>query len=336
MHLLYLRPYTGEADIVRELLPADITLSVATDVEELSSEARAEVTAISVFVDFEITAEILEQFPNLTFIATRSAGFDHIDIAAATARNIVVSRVPHYGTRTVAEFAIALMFALSRNAFRAYTDMLQRSAISELECYEGFDLAGKTLGVVGTGAIGRNVCQIARGIGMEVMAYDINPDQEFATAAGVTYDTLEAVLASSDIVTLHVPAMPQTHHLINAERLSQMKPGAYLVNTARGEVVDTQALLSALESDHLAGAGLDVLEGEHALREEVDLLRSGQTDPELWQTLVADHSLIDMPNVIVTPHIAFNTKEAKREITEITIDNVKAFIAGSPQRVVEA
>jgi len=212
--------------------------------------------------------------------------------------------------------------------------MLQRTTLANLEQYEGFDLAGKTLGVIGTGAIGRSVCQIARGIGMHVIAYDVAADQAFASATGITYDSIESLLAASDIVTLHVPSMPATHHLINAERLAEMKPGAYLINTARGEVVDTRALVATLESGHLAGAGLDVLEGEHALREEVDLLTHGTVDPELWATLVADHSLIDMPNVIVTPHIAFNTKEAKREITEITIDNLRAFGAGSPQHVV--
>jgi D-lactate dehydrogenase len=334
MQLLFLRPYTGEDAIVRELLPADITVTFAENIADVPESDRAAFDAVSVFVDYELRRDALDLLPNLKYIATRSAGYDHIDVATATERGIAVSRVPHYGTRTVAEFAIALMFALSRNAFRAYTDMLQRTSLDNLEQYEGFDLAGKTLGVIGTGAIGRSVCQIARGIGMEVIAYDVAADQAFATATGIVYDDITHVLQSSDIVTLHVPSLPETRHLINAERLAAMKPGAYLINTARGEVVDTRALVAALQSGHLAGAGLDVLEGEHALREEVDLLSSGTVDPELWATLVADHSLIDMPNVIVTPHIAFNTKEAKREITEITIDNLKAFAAGSPQRVV--
>jgi D-lactate dehydrogenase len=329
-----LRPYDGEMAIVEANLPAGATVQAAEDVSELTDEEKANVKVVSVFVDYQLTAEVLNQFPNLQFVATRSAGYDHVDVATATERGIVVSRVPHYGTRTVAEFAVALMFALSRNAFRAYTDMLQRSDLKELECYEGFDLAGKTLGVVGTGAIGRSTCQIARGIGMQVIAYDVVPDHEFAHATGIRYDALETVLAESDIVTLHVPSLPETHHLINAERLAHMKPGSYLINTARGEVVDTKSLVEALESGHLAGAGLDVLEGEHALREEVHLLHQGGVDPALWETLVADHSLIDMPNVIVTPHIAFNTKEAKREITEITLDNVAAFMVGSPQRTV--
>ncbi|HMA78419.1 MAG TPA: NAD(P)-dependent oxidoreductase [Candidatus Paceibacterota bacterium] len=334
MKLLYIRPYTGEDVIVRELLSADCTVTFADGIEAIPESDRAQFDVISVFVDYELRAETLRWLPNLQCIATRSAGYDHIDVAAAAERGITISRVPHYGTRTVAEFAIALMFALSRNAFRAYTDMLQRTTLANLEQYEGFDLAGKTLGVIGTGAIGRSVCQIARGIGMHVIAYDVAADQAFASATGITYDSIESLLAASDIVTLHVPSMPATHHLINAERLAEMKPGAYLINTARGEVVDTRALVAALESGHLAGAGLDVLEGEHALREEVDLLTHGTVDPELWATLVADHSLIDMPNVIVTPHIAFNTKEAKREITEITIDNLRAFGAGSPQHVV--
>lgn len=334
MHLLYLRPYDGEERIIEDIAPPGVTVQFAESLEEVTTDQRQTVDALSVFVDTEVRVETLDALPNLRFIATRSAGFDHIDVTAATERGIVISRVPHYGTRTVAEFAIALMFALSRNAFRAYTDMLQRSSLSDLEAYEGFDLAGKTLGVVGTGAIGRSVCQVARGIGMNVIAYDVVADPAFAAATGVVYDDLANLLGASDIVTLHVPSLPDTRHLINAERLAEMKPGSYLINTSRGEVVDTRALVQALNSGHLAGAGLDVLEGEHALREEVHLLAGGNVDPELWATLVADHSLIDMPNVIVTPHIAFNTKEAKREITEITIDNITAFVAGSPQRVV--
>jgi D-lactate dehydrogenase len=301
---------------------------------ELDEEVRARVEMLSVFVDYQVTADVLNMLPNLKLIAARSAGYDHIDVFEAQQRGIVVTRVPHYGSRTVAEYAISLMFALSRNAYRSYADMQRSVRIEGLDVYEGFDLYGKTLGVVGTGAIGRSVCEIARGIGMNVVAYDVSPDKIFATNLGIHYGTLDEVLVQSDIVTLHVPSIPSTYHLLSAEQLNQMKTGSYLINTARGEIVDTKALVQSLREGRLAGAGLDVLEGEHALREEAELLVQGATDPSLWETLLADHALIDMPNVIVTPHIAFNTIEAKREITQTTVDNMKAFAAGASQNTV--
>lgn len=327
MKIAYIRPYEGEVEIVRRSLP-DHDIIAEECVWDIPEDVRADVEVLSVFVDYQVNVDVLAMLPNLKCIATRSAGYDHIDMNAAAERGLVISRVPHYGTRTVAEYAIALMFALSRNAFRSYTDMQQHAGSVDFAAYEGFDLAGKTLGVIGTGAIGRSTCAIARGIGMGVMAYDVQPDHAFAKEVGVWYASLDEVLGASDIVTLHVPSMPATHHLINEERLGQMKAGAYLINTARGDVVDTAALVRALQSGHLAGAGLDVLEGEHALREEADLLAAGTGPHTLWETLVADHALIDMPNVIVTPHIAFNTVEAKREITDITTANIAAYAAG--------
>lgn len=332
MKIAYIRPYDGEMKLVSSCAPDEDFISVQ-DVSELNESDRNEIEALSVFVDYSVTSDTLDLLPNLKMIATRSAGYDHIDTAATKERGIIVCRVPHYGTRTVAEYAIALMFALSRNAFRSYTDMRRNVSITNFEAYEGFDLCNKTLGVVGTGAIGRNVCAIANGIGMKVVAYDVSPDETFAKEHDVTYASLDDLLTQSDIVTLHVPSIPATQHLINEDKLNLMKTGSYLINTARGEIVDTKALVKTLNSKHLAGAGLDVLEGEHALREEAELLAEGAVDTKLWETLVADHSLIDMPNVIVTPHIAFNTVEAKREITDITLDNLKSYIAGSPQNI---
>lgn len=336
MKVAYIRPYDGETAVVQTALP-DHEILAESCVWNISESDRNEIEVLSVFVDYQVNIDVLAMLPNLKFIATRSAGYDHIDMDEVRRRGIVVSRVPHYGTRTVAEYAIALMFALSRNAFRSYTDMQKHAGSVDFAAYEGFDLAGKTLGVIGTGAIGKSTCQIARGIGMGVMAYDVHPNAEFAAEVGVWYASLEEVLEKSDIVTLHVPSIPETHHLLNADRLAQMKPGSYLINTARGEIVDTAALVRVLQSGHLAGAGLDVLEGEHALREEADLLAAGNGPHELWETLVADHALIDMPNVIVTPHIAFNTVEAKREITDITVSNILGYLAGeTPNQVSHA
>lgn len=333
MHILYVRPYPGEVEMVRQALP-ECTVTTTGSLADLSEAERSAVDIISVFVDYQLTAAELSLVPNCLFVATRSAGYDHIDVAAIKERGMTLSRVPHYGTRTVAEYAIALLFALSRNAFQSYTDLRENTIVPDLSVYEGFDVAGKTLGVIGTGAIGSNVCTLATGLGMDVVAYDVVPDKRVSALPRVRYVTLEALLARADVVTLHVPSLPQTKHLMNAERFALMKPGSYLINTARGDVVNTAALLAALESGQLAGAGLDVLEGEHELQEEADLLARGGVDAELWQQLVRNHVLIDLPNVIVTPHIAFNTVEAKREITEVTIANIKAWLQNAPQHTV--
>lgn len=332
MKVAYIKPYKNEIEFLTT--NSDLEFFEAESIADLDQAIRQEIEVLSVFVNYTVDQEALDLLPNLKLIATRSVGYDHIDLKTAAERNITVCRVPSYGTRTVAEYAIALMFALSRNAFRSYTDMRQSSSITNLDAYEGFDLGNKTLGVIGTGAIGQNVCRLAKGIGMKVIAYDINPNSELIEELGVEYMSLDETLSQSDIVTLHVPAIAATHHLINSEKLALMKNGSYLINTARGSVVDTKALVKALQQKHLAGAALDVLEGEKELQEEVELLAEDHLDDELWTTLVADHALIDMPNVIVTPHIAFNTIEAKQEITQITKNNIEAFATGKPQNLV--
>ncbi|MAZ56501.1 hydroxyacid dehydrogenase [bacterium] len=327
MKILYLRPYPGEEQIVIDSLSGHEVI-FADSLEEVTATDITSAEAVSVFVDIELRQDFLEQMSNLKLIATRSAGFDHVDVGFAKDKGITVCRVPHYGTRTVAEFAFALMFALSRNAFRAYSDIRESADIDDLSTYEGFDLCGKTLGVIGTGAIGENVCQIALGLGMSVLATD-PVEKDSLKKLSVKYVSLDELLQQSDIVTLHVPAMEETQHLLNEDKLSLMKNSAYLINTSRGEVVDTRALVKVLREKGLAGAGLDVLEGEKHLRDEMDLLLDTDVSLDEWRTLIADHTLIDMSNVIVTPHIAFNTKEAKHEITVITLDNIKRFTSGS-------
>lgn len=331
MKILYIRPYAGEIDIISAGLP-DTKFVMAQSVEEVPEEVRAGITVLSVFVDYEVTADVLNLLPNLQLIATRSAGYDHIDLKTAANLGVRVCCVPHYGTRTVAEYAIALLFSLSRNVARSNIDMRQDPALSNLQEYEGFDLFGKTLGIVGTGAIGRNVCALGRALGMKVVAFDVVADDIWAADCGVSYETLDEVLREADVVSLHIPSLPQTRHLIDAQKISLMKSGAMLINTARGEVVDTIALVEALRSGHIAGAGLDVLEAEHELRAAT----SAQSENmELSAILAANHELIAMPNVVVTPHVGFNTAEAKREITDITLANIQAFATGTIQNEVK-
>jgi len=293
--------------------------------ENISSANEAE--AISVFVNSEVKQPLLDALSGVKYIATRSTGFDHIDGAQAKDKGIAVSNVPSYGSRTVAEFAFGLILNLSRKIYTARHQLMEGDNF-DISNLRGFDLYEKTLGVVGTGRIGKNVIKIAKGFGMKVIAHDSFPDLNFAKEQGFDYVSLEDLLKSADIVTLHAPYNQSTHHLINKDNIGLMKKTAYLINDARGELVDTDALVKALANGDIAGAGLDVLENERQLKEESELMKKGPDAFKDFKTLFENQMLMDMPNVIVTPHIAFNTEEAVREIMETTAENLKAFAEG--------
>ena len=191
-----------------------------------------------------------------------------------------------------------------------------------------FDLKGKTIGIVGGGRIGMNMVRIAHGFQMNVLVYDMRKDPQLAKDLGFDYADLHDLLARSDIISLHVPYNPQTHHLINTESLQHMKKGAYLINTARGGVVDTDALLQGLDEGVIAGAGLDVLEGECDIQEEKQLLTKHFQQTCNLKTVLQDHAIMKHPKVIVTPHNAFNSHEALVRIMDTTIANIKAFAEG--------
>jgi len=291
----------------------------------------ADFEAIVVFIWTKVSGAMIEALPNLRLILTMSTGYDHIDLQACRERGITVCNVPHYGENTVAEHTFALILSLSRKLHAAYFQGLRGEYhIRELR---GFDLYGKTLGVVGAGNIGLHVIRIARGFGMRVLAYDTRPHPLLAEVLGFTYTDLDTLLAESDVVSLHVPATPQSHHLINRETLCKMKRGALLINTARGSVVDTEALLWALEEGILAGAGLDVIEGEEYITEESALLKMPLAEQTLKQ-IVQAHLLLRRDDVVFTPHIAFNSHEAVQRILDTTLENLKAFLEGQPQHVV--
>jgi len=296
---------------------------------QLAAVAEAEI--LSIFIRSPITSEVLERLPRLRLIATRSTGYDHIDLEACRKRGVVVSNVPRYGENTVAEHTFGLILALSRNIHKAYV-RTTRGDFS-LEGLRGFDLKGKTLGVIGTGSIGLHVIRIARGFGMEVLAYDIRPQPLLAEVLGFRYVSLEELLSESDIVTLHVPLTPATYHLIDWSKLQQMKRGAILINTSRGGVVDTDALLRALDEGILSGAGLDVLEGEELIEEERALLQMPEAEEKL-KAVVRAHLLLRRENVVITPHIAFNSQEALQRILDTTVENIQGYLAGAPRNVV--
>jgi D-lactate dehydrogenase len=302
---------------------------LGTDTLGLAQDAAL----VTVFIHSRLRAGLLARLPTLRFVATRSTGYDHIDLEACRAHGIVVSNVPTYGENTVAEHTFGLVLALSRKIHHAYLRTMHGDF--SLPGLRGFDLKGRTLGVVGTGNIGLHVVRIGRGFGMDVLAYDVREQHLLAEVLGFRYVALEQLLQQADIVTLHVPYLPSTHHLINRERLGQMKRGSLLINTARGGVVDTEALLWALDEGILAGAGLDVLEGEELIAHEEQLLREGVAHEQL-QAAIRGHLLLRRENVVITPHVAFNSEEALHRILETTIANVRAFLAGRPANVVSS
>jgi D-lactate dehydrogenase len=220
---------------------------------------------------------------------------------------------------------------LSRNICEACTRRFEHDPL--IEGLKGFDLKGKTIGVIGTGQIGLRVIRIAKGFGMNVLAYDIRQNRLLSEVLGFEYVSLEDLLAISDVVTLHVPYIKATHHLMNKDTFKLVKKGAILINTARGSIVDTEALIEALDKKILSGAGLDVIEGEELIKEEKQLLYDPK-NIEVLANLVKDHILLSKDNVVFTPHIAFYSKEAMERILETTVENFTAFVSGNPQNVV--
>lgn len=253
-------------------------------------------------------------------IALRCAGFNNVDLAAAKELGLTVSRVPAYSPHAVAEHTIALLLTLNRKIHRAHNRV--RELNFSLNGLVGFDLYGKTAGILGTGKIGRITAQILRGFGVRVLAYDVVQDKAWAEANGVTYATVEEILPQADIISLHTPLTPETHHLINAKSLAQTKTGVFLVNTSRGKLIDTAALIQALKSQKLGGVALDVYEEEAGVFYE-DLSGQMLADDELSR-------LLTFPNVLITSHQAFMTQEALTQISQVTVTNITRMQDGLP------
>jgi D-lactate dehydrogenase len=298
-----------------------------------TTEADTEAEVVSTFVNSRLDASVLARFPRLRLVATRSTGYDHIDLGYCAEHGITVCNVPDYGDSTVAEHAFALLLALSHRIVDAV--VRTRQGDFSQAGLRGFDLSGKTLGVVGTGRIGRRAIAIARGFGMAVIAHDARPDQAEGRRLGFVYADLDEVLARADVVTLHLPASPGTRHLLSDAAFATMRRGAVLINTARGNIVDVAALVRALGDGRLLAAGLDVLPEEPLIREEAQIFRTDRPrHPDDLETLLADHVLLRFPNVLVTPHNAFNTEDAVRRLVETTLGNIEAFARCAPMNVV--
>lgn len=308
---------------------------VAESLEERNAADFSDAEVASPFVNSRFNAAALSKLPKLKLIATRSAGYDHIDLEHCGARGIAVSNVPHYGDSTVAEHVFALLLAVARHLVDA-VERTRRGRFTQVGL-RGFELRDRVIGVVGTGHIGLRVIEIARGFGMNVIGHDLRQDDAAATRLGFAYATLDELLSDSDVVTLHVPATPRTVRMISDREFARMKQGAILINTARGHIVDVEAMVRALADGKLRAVGLDVLPLEPLIREEAAIFhQQAVIDAEDFKALVANNVLLRFPNAIVTPHNAYNTDAALQRLMATTIANIEAFARGLPQNVVSS
>lgn len=333
MKITYFYNEEWEKDYITEHLPGqEITfLSGTTNDHKNLQDTGAEI--VSIFVNSPCGKAEMSMFPNLKHIATRSTGFDHIDCAEAKSRGITVSYVPGYGENTVAEFAMGLLLTVSRRLYECI-NRVQVEGLFSPEGLRGFDLKGKTLGVLGTGRIGSHVIRMAKGFEMTVVAFDPFPKETLAKELGFTYMTLDEVLTQADVVSVHFPYMPETYHILNKSNIMKMKKGSVLINTARGALVETEAIVQALRDGVLAGVGLDVLEEEGFIQDETKTLLEGHPNEAALKVMLENHYLIEHPRVVITPHNAFNTGEAVKRILDTTIENILAFGRGEKKNLV--
>jgi len=294
-------------------------------IEEGKVPAQTDFEGICIFVDSVINEKTLGYFPKLKFIATRSTGYDHIDLEACKKKGVVVTNVPGYGDNTVAEFAFGLLLTMTRKLYDAIDQVKETESLSHIRL-RGIDLNNKTILIIGTGRIGTHAIMIAKGFSMNVIAYDSKPKPELATKLGFQYVSLEDGLKRADIITIHCPFTEQTKHLLNTESMRYIKKGTYLVNTARGGIIETFALIESLLDGRIAGAALDVLEDEEQVKDEVQFFSKKGAKADDLRLMLANHKLMNMPNVFITPHTAFNTQEALERILKTTIENVRGFL----------
>lgn len=317
----------------------DHTLTV-TDQLLVTDKIPLDTEVLGVFVDSKVPNEVFRKLKKLKLITAMSTGYDHIDIVEAKKRKIPVCNVPTYGENTVAEHAMALMLALSRRLFDS-VHRVKEHGIFDYHGLRGFDIKGKTVGIVGTGHIGMHLIKMLRGFDATILATDTTANTTIAKENGFSYVPLKTLLATSDIISLHTPLFPDTYHMINKRNIKLIKKGSYIINTARGALIDPEALVWALETGHIAGAGLDVLETEEFQQHPEQFFFSETNDrhtgttkaltPKMTKASLMNEIIIDHPNTIVTPHNAFNSTEALKRIFDVTVENVASYAMGNTQ-----
>lgn len=317
-----------------------------TFVERLAA-VPPETEVLSTFIGERVGSDFLEAHPALRLIATRSTGCDHVDLAACEARGVAVTNVGNYGENSVAEHTFALILAISRRLRDA--EAAVRTGHFSQERLRGFDLRGKTLGIIGAGRVGLHVARIGIGFGMRVVAFDDRPHPFYSELLDFHYVSFEELMQQADIISLHVPLNDQTRHMINRETLALCKEEIVLINTARGGLIEPEAIREALDSGRIAGLGLDVLEDESIFHDTVTSLlgekivervRNASAAPvpkepsaqrlAEFSRLVSQSQLLHRSEVVLTPHIAFNSHEAVERLSTLTIENILHYLEGKP------
>jgi D-lactate dehydrogenase len=292
---------------------------------ETNVELYKDADIISVFIYSEITKNVIDRMPNLKFIVSRAATYEHIDIEYAKKKGILVSYVPGYGNNTVAEFTFAMILALARKL----KPMIKNTSEGKFtrEGLMGIDLLGKTIGIIGTGRIGAHVARLAYGFGMNILAYDRTKKPELIENYGVEYVGLEELLMRSDVITVHLPYTRATKYTLNKFNLKLTKLDAMLINTSRGAVVEIEAVVEALKEGRLAGGvALDTLEEE--IGKEEELLKRDQVPAIKIEKAAEKYYLLNEDNVILSPHLAYYTKDALERILDISVEEISLFIKG--------
>ena len=299
-------------------------------IQDVSLDVLKQFEIVSVFIYSKLDRELLEQLPNIQLISTRSMGMDHIEMKYCEEKGIKVVNVAHYGENTVAEFTFALLITISRKIIQSTNRV--KSGGFEFSDLQGFDLAGKTIGLIGFGKIGQKFAKMCVGFEMNVLVSDVRSEeenmQEIGKRIGIEFVSFDEIISQSDIISLHVPLLPQTHHIISANTLSQMKDGVIILNSSRGDLIETHALFEALVRGKVSFVGLDVLENECMIKDAEKIFSENKEVVCDLKTLMEDQMIINHPNAFITPHNAFNTIDAVKKIIESTIRQIKEFVDG--------
>lgn len=345
----YIRLLTKEAIMVKRMLVFDFKASEksffesktfadydisffegslnSTTLKNVSLDDKANAEIISVFLTSRINGEVIEAFKSLKIIATRTTGCNHINLEECLENDIAVANVTEYGERTVVQYTFGLIIALTRKIIPALFDM--KCLQNNPENYVGRDLNALTIGVIGTGLIGSKICKVANYADMKVLAYDINPNPDLVEKYNVEYADFEYLIKNSDVITLHLPYNDENYHLFAKREFEQMKSKAYLINTSRGELVDTHALYKALIDKKIQGCALDVSECEEFVFDMDNFMQKmAETSHNCLSRALIIQKMLELPNVIITPHIAYKTEEAILDILETTMQNIEAFYKG--------
>lgn len=302
------------------------------DLSPLNPE-YADADVISVFTTSRVNAKVLKQFKKLKLIALRSVGFNHVDMKYCRANRIIVENSPNYGNQSVAEFALALLMDVLRKVTMSYLGY--KDAKVYPSCLMGLELYGKTMGIVGLGAIGSTFAKISHGLGMKILGYDKNEKENLKRDLNVIYTDFDTLVRKSDFISIHAPLTQKNYHMFDEDCFKKMKNNAILINTGRGELIDSSALFNALVNKKILGAGLDVLENEQTITDVDYMLGINRLDKLALEQTIINSRLFQLDNVILTPHIAYNTKEAVERILSTTLDNIQQFGVGIVQNYVE-